>query len=154
MKGTLKEVLFLFIITFFKKVLHYYVVNDIIYINRLCTRRKDMAQSGDFLRGHTETIILQLLTEADSYGYEISKNIIERSNGMIDIKDATIYTAFRRMENDGLLATYWGDGTGGARRRYYSITETGKKVYIEKKEQWLQLKAVLDKLILGGEYNV
>lgn len=113
-----------------------------------------MAQSGDFLRGHTETIILQLLTEADSYGYEISKNIIERSNGMIDIKDATIYTAFRRMENDGLLATYWGDGTGGARRRYYSITETGKKVYIEKKEQWLQLKAVLDKLILGGEYNV
>ena len=50
--------------------------------------------------------------DGDSYGYEISKNIVERGIGLIDIKDATIYTAFRRMENDGLLATYWGEGRG------------------------------------------
>lgn len=113
-----------------------------------------MAQSGDFLRGHTETIILRLLIENDSYGYEISKNIIDRSGGMIDIKDATIYTAFRRMENEGLLATYWGDGVGGARRRYYAITEKGRKLYEQKKEEWNKLRKVLNSLILGGEDNV
>ncbi|HHT83183.1 MAG: PadR family transcriptional regulator [Christensenellales bacterium] len=110
-----------------------------------------MAQSGDFLRGHTETIILRLLLDGDSYGYEISKNIVERGMGLIDIKDATIYTAFRRMENDGLLATYWGEGAGGARRRYYSITEKGRKLYEEKKAEWQKLRTVLDNLILGGK---
>lgn len=113
-----------------------------------------MKKNNDFLRGHTETIILRLLTENDSYGYEISKNIIEEGQGLIDIKDATIYTAFRRMENDGLLATYWGDGVGGARRRYYSITQKGKDLYEEKREEWSKLKTILDNLIMGGNKNV
>lgn len=113
-----------------------------------------MAQASDLLRGHTETIILRLLTEKDSYGYEISKKIIELGQGMLDIKDATIYTAFRRMENNGLLATYWGDGVGGARRRYYSITDKGKVFYQEKKAEWIKLKSILNNLILGGSENV
>lgn len=113
-----------------------------------------MAQNSDFLRGHTETIILRLLTEKDSYGYEISKNIVDSGQGLVDIKDATIYTAFRRMENDGLLATYWGDGVGGARRRYYAITEKGRRLYAEKKEEWTKLKSILDYLIIGGDKNV
>ncbi|MDD4316287.1 MAG: PadR family transcriptional regulator [Clostridia bacterium] len=113
-----------------------------------------MAQNSDFLRGHTETIILRLLTEKDSYGYEISKNIVDSGQGLVDIKDATIYTAFRRMENDGLLATYWGDGVGGARRRYYAITEKGRRLYAEKKEEWTKLKSILDYLIIGSDKNV
>ncbi len=112
-----------------------------------------MAQNNDFLRGHTETIILRMLSEKDSYGYEISKDIVDNGQGLVDIKDATIYTAFRRMENDGLLATYWGDGVGGARRRYYSITEKGRKLYAEKREEWKKLKSILDNLILGGNNN-
>ena len=72
-----------------------------------------MAHGGDILRGHTETIILRILSEGDSYGYEICKTIIDGGEGIIDVKDATIYTAFKRMEEDGLLITYWGDGVGG-----------------------------------------
>ena len=63
-----------------------------------------MAHGGDILRGHTETIILRILSEGDSYGYEISKSIIDSGEGVIDVKDATIYTAFKRMEEDGLLS--------------------------------------------------
>lgn len=113
-----------------------------------------MAKNNDFLRGHTETIIMRLLIENDSYGYEISKNIVEKGLGLVDITDATIYTAFRRMENDGLLATYWGDGVGGARRRYYSITQKGKELYAEKKEEWSKLRTILDDLIMGGDEDV
>ncbi len=109
-----------------------------------------MAVSSDILRGHTETIILRQLLDNDSYGYEISKNIIEMGKGMLDIKDATIYTACRRMESDGLIVTYWGEGFEGARRRYYSITEAGKKFYNEKATEWLQVSSILNKLIIGG----
>ncbi|MEG1509806.1 MAG: PadR family transcriptional regulator [Clostridia bacterium] len=105
--------------------------------------------SGDILRGHTETIILHILTLGDNYGYEISKFIIDASNNLIDIKDATIYTAFRRMEAEDLIATYWGDGVQGARRRYYKITEKGLNVYNQKKDEWKIINKILNNLILG-----
>ncbi len=110
-----------------------------------------MAHSGDLLRGHTETIILRILKEGDSYGYEIAKKILDGGEGILDVKDATIYTAFRRMEDEGLLATYWGDGVGGARRRYYSITERGKAVYEQKLNEWTKVDKILNNLIKGVE---
>lgn len=109
-----------------------------------------MALGGDMLRGHTETIILRQLLNKDSYGYEISKSIIEVGEGLLDIKDATIYTAFRRMENDGLITSYWGEGVEGARRRYYAITALGKQTYTQKKKEWIQINQTLNKLIIGG----
>ena len=52
-----------------------------------------MILSSDIFRGHTETMILAILSDGDSYGYEITKNIKEKSEGHCDIRDATIYTA-------------------------------------------------------------
>lgn len=107
--------------------------------------------TGDILRGHTETVILRILSEGDNYGYLISKAINDGGEGMVDVKDATIYTAFRRMEQDGLIRAYWGDGEQGARRRYYSITDKGKTYYEDKKEEWRQIKRILNNLIIGGK---
>ena len=106
------------------------------------------AFSSDILRGHTETVILKILMEKDSYGYDITKGIQESSGGMVDIKDATIYTAFRRMEKDGLVTTYWSDGFGATRRRYYSITDEGRSLYAQKLNEWKHIREVLDKLIV------
>ncbi len=108
-----------------------------------------MAVSSDVLRGHTETVILKILMHGDSYGYEITKKIIEGGEGFIDVKDATVYTAFRRMEQDQLITTYWGDGVGGARRKYYKITDKGQELYLAKKEEWQQVSRLLNNLILG-----
>ncbi|MDR0751213.1 MAG: PadR family transcriptional regulator [Christensenellaceae bacterium] len=108
-----------------------------------------MAVSSDILRGHTETIILRILRSKDSYGYEITKEIIEAGEGLIDVKDATIYTAFRRMESDGLINTYWGDGTLGARRKYYQITEAGIRFYNDRLEEWKEISRLLSNLIIG-----
>ncbi|MBR3684816.1 MAG: PadR family transcriptional regulator [Clostridia bacterium] len=110
-----------------------------------------MAHSGDLLRGHTETIILRILMDGDSYGYEIAKRILDMGEGVIDVKDATIYTAFRRMEDEGLLATYWGDGVGGARRRYYSITERGRAQYESNLVEWTKVDRILNNLIRGEQ---
>lgn len=110
-----------------------------------------MGFSSEALRGHTETIILAFLGKNDSYGYEILKHINDKGNGRIDIKDATVYTAVKRMEKDGLIATYWGDGEdGGARRKYYSITAKGREYWKEKVEEWRELNVILNQLI-GGE---
>ncbi len=106
--------------------------------------------TGDILRGHTEAVILRILLEGDSYGYEISKAITDAGESMIEVKDATIYTAFRRMEKDGLIESYWGDGDLGARRRYYKTTERGRAYYDEQKKDWILVRKILSNLILGG----
>lgn len=92
-----------------------------------------------------------MLKEKDSYGYEILKTILDKGNGLIDIKDATIYTAFKRMEKDELISSYWGDGFDGARRKYYSITENGKEYYRNKVKEWKDLNVIISDLILGNQ---
>lgn len=108
-----------------------------------------MAISTDVLRGHTDTVILNILRQGDSYGYEITKKILEASEGRIELTEATIYIAFRRMEQAGLIASYWGDGVGGARRRYYSITQKGLATYKEHVAEWQEVNTILNSLING-----
>ncbi|MGI6449274.1 MAG: PadR family transcriptional regulator [Desulfitobacteriia bacterium] len=103
--------------------------------------------STDLIRGHTDTIILNVLRQGDSYGYGIYKSIIELSNNEYELKEATLYTAFRRLEKEGCILSYWGDETQGGRRKYYRITDKGRETYEQNKKDWLFAKVVLDKLL-------
>lgn len=103
--------------------------------------------TSDLLRGHTDTMILRLLSEADRYGYEIVKLIAERSEGKYELKEATMYSSVRRLELDGDITWYWGDETQGGRRKYFKITEKGKHVYEQNKGNWEYAKRVLENLL-------
>ena len=106
-----------------------------------------MALSADLLRGYTDTIILNQLLSADSYGYEITKRISDLSRGALELKEATLYTAFRRMENSGYINSYWGSEGSGARRRYYSITPAGRSRLSEDQAAWEETRSILNKLL-------
>lgn len=106
-----------------------------------------MSITSDIIRGHTDTIILHHLMEHDSYGYEINKAIQEKTDNNYEMKEATLYTAFRRLESAGFISSYWGDESTGARRRYYSITKLGREAYEQNKEDWSNAKLLIDKLI-------
>ena len=106
-----------------------------------------MSISADILRGHTDTIILAQLMRGDNYGYEINKNIQQLTPGEYGLKEATLYTAFKRLEQAGLIASYWGDDGPGARRRYYAITEAGRSRWAEGRREWEDTRALLDALI-------
>lgn len=109
--------------------------------------------SSDLLRGHTDTIVLGILMEGDSYGYEIYKKIIEKSEGEYELKEATLYSSFRRMEQDGNIESYWGDETQGGRRKYYKITPLGESVYKLNKQDWEYAKRIIDKLLQEENKN-
>ena len=106
-----------------------------------------MSIASDLIRGHTDTIILARLMGGDNYGYEINKSIQQRTEGKYELKEATLYTAFRRLEQAGCISSYWGDEQTGARRRYYSITESGRETYHGLIEDWDTAKMMIDKLI-------
>lgn len=106
-----------------------------------------MSITSDVIRGHTEPIILSHLIEGDSYGYQINKEIMEKTNNLYELKEATLYSAFRRLEEAGAIISYWGNENVGARRRYYAITEKGREVYQEYKKDWANAKDIIDKLL-------
>ncbi|WP_042272775.1 PadR family transcriptional regulator [[Clostridium] dakarense] len=106
-----------------------------------------MSITSDLIRGHTETIILASLIKGDTYGYEINKSIKEKTNNEYELKEATLYSAFRRLEEGGMITSYWGNENKGARRRYYSITPLGKSAYEKNKMDWDEAKKLIDSLI-------
>ena len=83
-----------------------------------------MSIRADVIRGHTDAVILAQLLRRDSYGYEINKNIENCSGGEFVLKEATLYTAFRRLEDSGYIPP-----TGAMKRSEPdgSITELQKR---------------------------
>ena len=106
-----------------------------------------MALSADILRGYTDTIILKQLSTDDNYGYELGKQISLISQGGLEMKEATLYTAFRRLEAAGHIRSYWGDAQGGARRRYYTITPAGRERLFKDLQNWQETKQLLTLLL-------
>jgi DNA-binding PadR family transcriptional regulator len=107
-----------------------------------------MALSADLLRGYTDTILLRQLSHGDSYGYRISKQVALISQGGVEMKEATLYTAFRRLEGAGYIRSYWGDEMSGARRRYYAITDSGLEKLVTDQAAWKETKAQIDLLLM------
>lgn len=106
-----------------------------------------MTIRADVLRGHTDAVILAQLMRRDSYGYEINKTIESLSGGAFVLKEATLYTAFRRLEDSGLIVSYWGDEAVGARRKYYKITQQGREAYRQARAEWTDTVRILHALL-------
>lgn len=108
--------------------------------------------SSDVIRGYNDTMILFLLLQNPSYGYEISKQIRELSAEKYIIKETTLYSAFTRMEKNGYVQSFSAEGAGtGKRRTYYQITEHGRQYYREKCEEWNLTKEVVEHFIMKGD---
>ena len=112
-----------------------------------------MSIASDLIRGNTETIILAHLMKGDGYGYQINKSIMKRTENLYELKEATLYTAFRRLEESGSIESYWGDEQRGARRRYYRITERGRGDYDRLRKEWKNARNIIDTLIEMEEDN-
>jgi PadR family transcriptional regulator PadR len=84
------------------------------YIRRSNARRSKIKESGehmissDIIRGYIDTMILYLLLNEPSYGYEISKKIKELTDEKYIMKETTLYSAFKRMEANGYIESYMG----------------------------------------------
>ena len=103
--------------------------------------------SSDVIRGYNDTIILYLLLDKPSYGYEISRMIRSISDEKYIIKETTLYSAFTRMEKNGYIASFSQNAENGKKRTYYSITDLGREYYREKCEEWNLTKEVIEHFI-------
>ena len=93
-----------------------------------------MSIASDLIRGTTDMMILAHLLEGDSYGYDINKSIRMRTGDRFELKEATLYTAFRRLEQQGYISSY-------------TITSPGRKAFIASVREWENAKALIDSII-------
>lgn len=104
------------------------------------------------MAGSTILIVLNLLDTQDMYGYQMIKELEERSNKTFTLKEGTLYPILHSLEKNGFVISYMSDGETGRKRKYYQITKSGKKQLADKKEEWSIFSKTVNKVIGGGNY--
>jgi transcriptional regulator len=87
-----------------------------------------------------EMLILEVVAQGPSYGYEITQTVAERSRGYFDLKEGSLYPALHRLERQGLLRAFWREADG-RRRKYYELTDAGRADLAARKRSWLSFAA-------------
>lgn len=93
----------------------------------------------EMMRGAGPTAVLQLLSDGEMYGYEIVESLAERSQGVFELGQSTLYPMLYNLEAKGLVVSRHKDGPNGRKRRYYRLTAGGKKKLNQDREQWAAL---------------
>lgn len=107
-----------------------------------------------FLKGNIETIILNALYSGPKYGYEIAKEIKEKTENKYEIKQPTLYGYLKRLQENDLITSYWGGGdSNGGRRRYYELTDKGKEICIQYMSEWNFQRSIIDNLVAQPTEN-
>ena len=111
----------------------------------------DITISSDVLRGTVDTMILYLLWDEASYGYEISRQIRSISLEKFVIKETTLYSAFTRLEREGYVTSFPQMAENGKKRTYYRITDKGRDYYRAKCAEWQLTRDVVERFIRPGQ---
>ena len=97
-------------------------------------------------KGTLPTLILEALANEPSHGYRIAQRIKDRSQGVLDFKEGTLYPALHKLENEGLVESC--DGVEKGRlRRYYRITELGRAALTKDRAEWRELSRAVTMLL-------
>lgn len=110
-----------------------------------------MAES-DLIRGNVDTVILKVLFEGDRYGYDMIKIINARSGGKWELKQPTLYACLKRLEKQGFVTSYWdASESNGGRRKYYTLTDRGREVFIAYRTEYERTRDIFGELIISDE---
>lgn len=93
----------------------------------------------ELLKGTTEMLVLAVLRDARSHGYELVERLRQRSQGVFELGEGTLYPLLYKLEDKGLISGTWESGRGERRRRVYRITPRGKKQLSQRSAEWKSL---------------
>ncbi len=109
-----------------------------------------MADS-DLIRGNVDTVILRVLYDGDRYGYDMIKAINAKSGGSL-IKQPTLYACLKRLEKQGFISSYWdASESNGGKRKYYTLTDSGREVFVTYKNEFERTRDLFGSLITDGD---
>ena len=101
--------------------------------------------------GTVALVLLAIMERAEEaqYGYQIAKKLEEMAAEGVPVKQGTLYPVLRSMDDGGLLSSTVEPSVSGPPRKYYSITEEGREVLAEWKEEWMRTRDFVDAVLKG-----
>lgn len=103
-------------------------------------------------KGVLEMLVLRLICEKPTYGYELLSRLKEQSGGRFSLKEGTLYPILYRLEDDGMITAKWSQGEGRvAPKKIYEATEAGHQENIRRIMVWQEFEETVNALLPGGD---
>lgn len=116
-----------------------------------------MAIDKSLISGNTDMLILKLLEKQDMYGYQMIEELAKQSDHTFELKAGTLYPLLHLLEQKQYLVSYDGETVAGKTRKYYRITDEGKRFLVVRLSEWESYSAAVNKVCRGvfclQEYN-
>ena len=106
-----------------------------------------MAERHELIKSNIDSLLLCLVSNQAMYGYQIIKELEERSQGYFKFKEGTLYPALHRLEKSGLIEGKWQVLPSGQQRKYYHITEKGLASLATKRSSWKEFLTAMNLII-------
>jgi PadR family transcriptional regulator PadR len=97
----------------------------------------------ELMRGAGPVAVLKLLQRGEMYGYELVEALASRSGGVLAMGQSTLYPLLYNLEAKGLIQGAWREADSGRERKYYRLTDRGRKRLAEDIKQWHALAAAM-----------
>ena len=103
-------------------------------------------------KGVLEMLVLKLICDGPTYGYELLQRLKERSEGRFVLKEGTLYPILYRLEDDGLIAAKWSQGQGRtAPKKIYEATDAGREENLRRQILWREFEQTVNVFLQGGK---
>ena len=109
-----------------------------------------MTLNKNLITGSTTMLILKLLEDKDMYGYLMIEELRKRSDNTLDLKAGTLYPLLHGLEEQGMLESYEESAGSKRVRKYYSITNKGRNMLVEKQSEWNTYTSTINGILDGG----
>ena len=110
-----------------------------------------MKISKELVKGSTAILVLSVISRKPMYGYQIIRE--QLSDSVFHLNEGTLYPILHSLEEENYLDCYWEDSESGRKRKYYSLTDKGKKELAKQQREWMTFSTAVAKVIQGGAYG-
>ncbi len=124
-----------------RHMLLYYVCRGVIIVDK------------EILKGSIDILLLSIIAKHDTYGYEIAQSLKQESEDLYSMGQGTLYPALKRLEKKELLQSYWNESESGMKRKFYTITDKGKKELQKKVNAWERVTSLIQVCQKGVIYE-
>jgi transcriptional regulator len=110
-------------------------------------RKKPIDERGEMLQGTLDMLILRTVLLAPAHGHTIAHAIERTSEDVLQVEHGSLYPALHRLEDRGLIASFWGTSENNRKAKYYRITPAGKKSLSSQRDRWNDLVTAISRVM-------
>jgi transcriptional regulator len=110
-------------------------------------RKSKPDRRGDMLQGTLDVLVLRTLLFGPAHGHTIAHVIEKTSDDVLQVEHGSLYPALHRLEDQGLIASFWGTSENNRKAKYYRITPAGRKHLMQERSRWEMLTQAIARVL-------